>query len=233
MIFKTEDAAQFAAVLPAGGLGKRMGTALPKQLLELQGRPLWRYSLECFLAHPRIGCVVLVVPADWRSHFEAALGDLPVIVTTGGVERWQSVQNGIAALPSSVRYALVHDVARPFLSPAIIAAVLDQVERSACIVARPVHDTVKYVENGVITSTIDRSKVWLAQTPQAFSVAIMRELYSRIAEQELPFVPTDEASLLEYFQVPVAVVPGDTWNDKVTTPEDFERFRVALQAQGR
>lgn len=229
MSLKTTDAVKFAAVLPAGGLGKRMGAALPKQLLELVGKPIWKYSLETFLAHPRIGHVVLVVPAEWRSHFEAALGDLPVIVTEGGAERWQSVRNGIAVLPPTVEYALVHDVARPFLSSAIIDSVLDEVVRNACIVAKPVYDTVKIVNGCFISATVDRSTVWLAQTPQAFAVACMRELYARVDLGGLDFVPTDEASLLEHFGEAVAVVPGDAWNDKVTTPEDFERFQNALQ----
>ena len=233
MTLKTTDAMKFAAVLPEGGLGKRMGAALPKQLLELAGKPIWKYSLETFLAHPCIGSVVLVVPAEWRSHFVEALGDLPVIVTEGGAERWQSVRNGISVLPPTVQYALVHDVARPFLSSAIIDAVIARVAQGACIVAKPVYDTVKIVDNGVVAATVDRSTVWLAQTPQAFSVERMQELYARVDACALDFVPTDEASLLEHFGDSVAVVPGDAWNDKVTTPEDFERFQNALQKNER
>lgn len=228
MLDKKMDASLFAAVLPAGGLGKRMGASLPKQLLELSGKPIWKYSVETFLSHPRIGCVVLVVPSEWHSHFIDALGDLPVMVTDGGAERWQSVRNGLGLLPAGVEFALVHDVARPMLSPSIIDSVLAQVTQTACIVAKPVYDTVKIVNNGVVNATVDRSTVWLAQTPQAFAVKRMQELYAHVDAEGLGFIPTDEASLLEHFGDTVAVVPGDSWNDKVTTPEDFARFQDAL-----
>ncbi len=231
MISKELDAPKIAAVLPAGGLGTRMGGPVPKQLMELHGRPLWRYSIDTFLQQPRVGHVVLVVPKDWLGHFERELQGSGVRVVEGGAERWLSVRHGIQALPEGVEYALVHDVARPFLSSAIIDAVVQQVVSSACIVAKPVHDTVKLVDNGRVSGTVDRSKVWLAQTPQAFRVQQMQGLYALADSQGLPFVPTDEASFLEHFGVPVAVVSGDSWNDKVTTSEDFERFHLALLAQ--
>jgi len=228
MTLKHDDAHRFAVVLPAGGLGKRMGAGKPKQLLELAGKPVWKYSLETFLDHPRIGTVVLVVPAEWMSHFAAETQGLPILLVEGGAERWQSVQNGVAVLPDEAEFVLVHDVARPLLSVSIVEAVLAEVCRSACIVAKPVHDTVKIVNDGFVTATIDRSTVWLAQTPQACAVSVLRDLYRRAAEEGLDFIPTDEASLLERFGIPVAVVSGDSLNDKLTTPEDMERFVLAL-----
>lgn len=218
----------FAAVLPAGGLGLRMGGQTPKQMLELGGRPLWRHSLETFLDHPGISEVVLVVPTDWFSHFEQALEGSEVKLIEGGSERWQSVRNGVRALSSHIRWVLVHDVARPFLSSAIIDRVLAQVQHQACLVAKPVSDTVKMVSGNQVTSTIDRNAVWLAQTPQACEVAVLQECYQRIDQETLPFVPTDEASILEHFHIPVSIVPGSTWNDKITTPEDLSRFRILL-----
>ena len=228
---KSPDSKRFAVVLPAGGLGKRMGADKPKQLLPLGGKPLWKHTVDLFLAHPRIGTVVLVVPAEWRSHFEQALEsdslNGSVVLVNGGAERWQSVRHGVEALPSEAEYVLVHDVARPFLSTAIVDAVLAQVCQSACIVAKPVHDTVKIAHAGKVAATVDRSTVWLAQTPQAASVAVLRELYRRTDREQLGFIPTDESSLLEHFGVEVAIVAGDGLNDKVTTPEDFERFRLS------
>ena len=219
----------FAAVLPAGGLGLRMGGTVPKQMLELGGRPIWRHSLDTFLEHPGISEVVLVVPADWRSHFEQDLDGLDVIVVEGGKERWQSVQNGIRALSPHVRWVLVHDVARPFLSGTIIDAILERVHYEPCIVAKPVSDTVKIITNGHIAQTIDRNSVWLAQTPQACEVSVLNDCYLRMKSEKLPFFPTDEASILEHFGIQVGIVNGDAWNDKVTTPEDLERFRMMLR----
>jgi len=218
----------FAVVLPAGGLGKRMGGNVPKQMMELGGRPIWRHSLETFLEHPGIRQVVLVVPADWYNHFEQELQGEDVTLVVGGEERWQSVRNGVEALDADIQWVLVHDVARPFISNQIVDAVLARVRDGACIVAKPVSDTVKVVHNGVIESTIDRALVWLAQTPQACDVAVLKDCYARMANEILPFVPTDEASVLERFQIPVGVVPGNSWNDKVTTPEDMERFQLYL-----
>jgi len=223
-----EIIAGFGVVLPAGGLGKRMGGSVPKQMLELAGRPIWRHSLETFLEHPAIQEVILVVPAEWRSYFEQELEGERVRLVEGGDERWQSVRNGVNALSSDIRWVLVHDVARPFLSSKIIDGVLERVCHGACIVAKPVVDTVKTVHNGVIESTIDRSTVYLAQTPQACEVATLKDCYHRMGDDILPFVPTDEASLLERFSIPVGIVPGDSWNDKITSPDDMERFRIMI-----
>lgn len=224
----SQNIAGFAAVLPAGGLGKRMGGNLPKQMLELGGRPIWRHSVETFLAHPGINQVVLVVPTDWRSYFEDELAGEDVTLVEGGQERWESVRNGVYVLDADIRWVLVHDVARPFLSEDIIDAVLERTHWGANIVAKPVVDTVKIVNNGLIEKTVDRSQVWLAQTPQSCEVSVLKSCYERMKNEVLPFAPTDEASILEHYGVPVSIVPGSTRNDKITAPEDMERFRQML-----
>ena len=86
------------------------------------------------------------------------------------------------------------------------------------------NDTVKVVQDGVIQNTLDRTTVWLAQTPQSCSVELLKSLYKKIEQNPLDFVPTDESSILEYFNIPVYVIRGDALNDKITTPEDWERF---------
>ena len=229
---------RFAAVLPAGGLGKRMGGNVPKQLMLLGGKPVYRYCLETFLKMDEIAEVVMAVPADWKDHFEkelfverdrlGELGDLiarKMKIVVGGAERWQSVENGVNALTSSAEYALVHDVARPFISEEIIHDVCNTlVEKGSCLVAKPAVDTIKIAKNGKVEKTIDRNTVWLAQTPQAASIALLKKLYGRIAAEPLDFTPTDEASILEYFGENVYIVKGNAANDKLTTPEDFEIF---------
>ena len=228
---------KFAAVLPAGGLGKRMGGNIPKQLMVLGGKPVYRYCLETFLKMDEIAEVVMAVPADWKDHFEKEIfGDsgneelrelirTKMKIVVGGAERWQSVENGVNALTSSAEYALVHDVARPFISEEIIRDVCKTlVEKGSCLVAKPAVDTIKIAKDGKVENTIDRNTVWLAQTPQAAPVALLKKLYGRIAAEPLNFTPTDEASILEYFGEPVYIVKGNTLNDKLTTPEDFEIF---------
>ena len=230
---------KFAAVLPAGGLGKRMGGTIPKQLMKLGDRPVYQYSLETFLNMDEIAEVVIAVPADWKDYFEKDifarvgpsfgsgysnnLNKLKIVV--GGAERWQSVENGINALTSNAEYVLVHDVARPFISDKIIRDIFETlINKGSCLVAKPAIDTIKIASVGRVESTIDRRKVWLAQTPQAARIDLLKQLYSRIAKEPLDFTPTDEASILEFFGEPVYIVKGDNANDKLTTPEDFEVF---------
>jgi 2-C-methyl-D-erythritol 4-phosphate cytidylyltransferase len=216
---------RFAAVLPAGGLGKRMGGNIPKQLMVLGGKPVYRYSLETFLEMDEIAEVVMAVPADWKDHFEKEFSHPKLKIVVGGAERWQSVENGVNALSSDAEYVLVHDVARPFVSKEIIRDVCKTlVEKGSCLVAKPAVDTIKIAGDGQVKQTIDRNTVWMAQTPQAAPVALLKKLYGRIAAEPLNFTPTDEASILEYFGEPVYIVKGNTANDKLTTPEDFELF---------
>ena len=141
---------RFAAVLPAGGLGKRMGGNIPKQLMLLGGKPVYRYSLETFLEMEEIAEVVMAVPADWKDHFEKEIFSHPKLkIVVGGAERWQSVENGVNALTSSAEYVLVHDVARPFISEEIIRNVCNTlVEKGSCLVAKPAVDTIKIAKTG-------------------------------------------------------------------------------------
>ena len=232
---------RFAAVLPAGGIGKRMGGAIPKQLMLLKGKPVYFYCLETFLNMDEISQVVLAVPADWKSHFEKdilensgwpaeMLNKLTIVV--GGSERWQSVRNGVNALDRQAEYVLVHDVARPFVSKEIVQDVCRTlVEKGSCLVAKPAVDTIKIAEDGKVEKTIDRKKVWMAQTPQAASIALLKKLYDRIDKEPLNFTPTDEASILEFFGEQVYIVQGNAMNDKLTTPEDFEIFSARLAAK--
>ena len=186
---------RFAAVLPAGGLGKRMGGNIPKQLMLLGGKPVYRYCLETFLRMDEIAEVVMAVPADWKDHFEKDFSHPKLKIVVGGAERWQSVENGVNALTSSAEYALVHDVARPFISEEIIRNVCNTlVEKGSCLVAKPAVDTIKIARDGKVESTIDRNTVWLAQTPQAASIALLKKLYARIAAEPLDFTPTARTS---------------------------------------
>lgn len=224
----------FAAILPAGGLGRRMGSKIPKQLLPLNGKPVYRYALETFAQMDKISEVVLAVPADWKSHFEKELQGFrfshKLKIVIGGKERWESVRNGIEALSEKIDFALVHDVARPLISQSLILQVLETLEtKGSCLVARPAVDTVKIAKSGKVERTIPRELVYLAQTPQAARVEIFKKLYKRIDDNPLDFLPTDEASILEHFEEPVYVVPGNSQNDKLTTRADLERFEFFLE----
>jgi 2-C-methyl-D-erythritol 4-phosphate cytidylyltransferase len=214
---------RIGAVIAAGGLGKRIGGEVPKQLVELHGKAMWRHSVEAFLNNKEIKAVVLTVPANWQNYFIEESKDLPLIVVIGGKERWQSVKNGVEALPQDISHAMVHDAARPFVSEDIINTVAEALAKDCCMVAKPVFDTVKIAENSFVKNTIDRKNVWLAQTPQAAPVAILKELYKKI-EHLSDFCPTDEASILEKFGIPIKIVEGNAMNDKITTKEELDKF---------
>ena len=228
---------KFAVVLPAGGVGARFGANKPKQLLELNGRPIWTYSVDLFVCHPQISQVIFVCPVEFKEHFESemnvyfgALSD-KIKVVVGGKERWLSVQNGVNAISPHIEGVLVHDVARPGLSVSIIDECIKMLRNDqGCLVAKPVADTVKVVQNGVVQQTLDRSTIWLAQTPQCFSKNQLLKVYQKM-QSEIGFNPTDEAGMMEHFGVSVHIVEGNTMNDKITQPEDLVRLELVLSTR--
>ncbi|WP_456387129.1 2-C-methyl-D-erythritol 4-phosphate cytidylyltransferase [Desulfolithobacter sp.] len=226
---KRETSARAGAIIPAAGFGTRMGADRPKQFLDLAGTPVLIHTIRIFLDHPAISAVVVALPP---SHYQQSLdlltrylsSPLPakLILTRGGTSRQESVSHGLAALPPQIDTVLVHDGARPLVSDRIIARCLAGVVRhGAVITAIPAKDTLKKVdpENGRIKSTIDRSRVWLAQTPQAMRRELLEQAFGLAAKDG--FTGTDEASLLEHGNIPVYVVPGDEQNIKLTRPGDL------------
>lgn len=228
-------------VLPCAGFGSRVGAARPKQFLELGSRPVFHWSLSAFLDHPRVAAVVLVVsPGELeaqeqalaRSGFNTALNLGHLRLVGGGAERWESVRNGVVALPAHCRLVAIHDVARPFVGRSDIDEVLAAAESDgAATLALPCPDTVKWateasssVRAPLVESTLDRRRVWLTQTPQAFRREILASCYDRIPlRQDLS--PTDEAGLAESFGYPVRLVPGAQRLHKITTADDLDWAR--------
>ncbi|MGL1903096.1 MAG: 2-C-methyl-D-erythritol 4-phosphate cytidylyltransferase [Fibrobacterales bacterium] len=222
---------KIGVVLPAGGVGKRFGADKPKQLLTIHGVEIYRHCISTFLSHSSITQIAFVCPKDYVVQFtDEFKKDDSITVVAGGEHRWQSVQYGVMALSQDIEYVLAHDVARPFIQKETIDAVVEKVISSgSCIVVKPVTDTVKVVHNNHISDTIDRSTVYLAQTPQAFRVVELKEAYEEVASLA-NFAPTDEASIMEYLGKPVSVVLGNEWNNKITTPQDLIRFEQMLEA---
>ncbi len=222
------------AILPAGGLGKRLGADIPKQFLPLAGKPLILYSLEAFVQHPQIKNIIIPVVANWRQNLEDLLADLllqkEIILVPGGRTRQDSVYHGLKALPQGSSIVLVHDVARPLVTPQIIERVIQAVEKyGAAIAATPVRDTVKMVEGEIIKETIPREKLFLAQTPQGARVELMLRAFEAAYRDD--FIGTDEASLLERIGIPVHIVPAPMTNFKITTPEDLRLAEALLRLE--
>lgn len=216
-----------AAVIPAGGSGRRMG-GVRKQYLELAGEPILLHAIRPFLAHPDVHWVVVALPAEDMASPPLFLPD-GVTVVAGGAERSDSVRYALDAVPDAAEIILVHDAARPLLDRAVLDRVLDATSEGAgAIAAIPVTDTVKRVGgDGAIETTVERAGLWRAQTPQAFPAEMLRSAYARAAAEGL--AATDDATLVERCGGRVVVVEGSERNLKVTTPADLRIAEMLLQ----
>ena len=209
------------AIIAAGGVGRRLGASVPKQLLEIGGEPILRRSVAAFLTHPRVTDVIVALPASMADSPPDWLR--PARVVRGGESRQASVASAFEAVDASSEIVLVHDAARPFVSPDIISRAIDgAVRHGAAIAAVHVSDTVKRVSAHaatVIAETLPRDQMYLAQTPQAFRRAVLQEA---IALGRSGADGTDEASLAERAGHAVHIVEGDASNMKITTAADLE-----------
>ena len=216
------------ALVPAGGIGARLGSRTPKQFLAIGGAPILVATVTHFVRHPAVGAVVVAAPA---AHLDRARRALDrhrrlgaVTIVPGGQTRQESVWLALQAAPAEARLVLVHDAVRPFITRGLIDAVLDAARRSgAAICALPVTETVKRVHDGEVEATIDRTGLWTVQTPQAFRAALLREAHDKARRDGT--VGTDDAALVERLGHPVKVVRGLETNLKITTPEDLRRAR--------
>jgi 2-C-methyl-D-erythritol 4-phosphate cytidylyltransferase len=217
-----------AVVIPAGGLGTRLGHRTPKQFLAVGGAPILVASLRPFLRHPRIELVVLAAPPAHLGRTRRLVDRLgtrtAVTVVPGGPTRQDSVAQALAAVPPAVRTVVVHDAVRPFVSRAVVDAVLEAAEATgAAICALPIAETVKRVSGDLVEATVDRTGLWAVQTPQAFRAHLLREAHDKARRDGV--IGTDDAMLVERLGHPVRVVRGSERNVKITTAEDLRRAR--------
>ena len=228
---------QVFAILPAAGLGTRMAGPQPKQFLSLDGLPILIHSLRAFAAVERVTAIYVAVRATEMERVEAQVSEYEfadrVKVVEGGDNRQESVSHALAALPAEDDdVVLVHDAVRPLIDAATIDRTIDAViEYGAAIVGLPAVDTIKQVERtahgALITSTIPREYVVLAQTPQGFRYGLLRKAFAEAMSDG--FVGTDEASVVERAGLPVAVVHGSQVNLKITQPGDLELAEFYLR----
>lgn len=216
-----------AAIIAAAGIGKRMGGSVPKQYLELAGRPVICHTLDRFLDAQIFNEFIIVVEpgreVSFRKDIVEAFG-YPEgwQVVAGGEVRQESVYNGLKYLSGDCNVVLVHDGVRPFVRKSEIRKVAEVAfERGACIMAFRIKETVKRVDSeGIILNTVDRSNLWRADTPQGFRVDILAKAFEMARRDS--FVGTDEAMLVERCGGKVAVFEGDGSNIKITTPADLK-----------
>ncbi len=209
------------AIIVAAGNGERFRSEVPKQFLEINGKPVVVHAIERISAAPSIDAVVLVLAAERVAEFDGRRADFPklVAVVEGGSTRAGSVLNGLNAVPRGCEVVAVHDGARPLVSVDDIEAVVGKAGETgaACLVAA-VTDTIKSVRGGEIAATLDRDKLRRALTPQAFKIEILKRAFEL---SEVNDSVTDESYLVEKLGHPVAIVEGSARNIKITRPEDL------------
>jgi 2-C-methyl-D-erythritol 4-phosphate cytidylyltransferase len=217
-----------SVLVVAAGAGKRFGG--PKQFAYLRGQPVLEWTLERFQAHEAIDDIVLVLPDEQdMKHYRLRY---PKIVDTvrGGDRRQDSVWQGFRLLKGSeTGIVLVHDGARPLVSPELIGRVIAAARvLGAAVPVLPVEETVKEVRDGSVVRTLDRSSLVRAQTPQGFLYPLLKRALE--AARKDRFQGTDEASLAERAGIPVAAVDGEPRNIKITTPVDIKIAEALLDA---
>jgi len=227
---------QADVIVVAAGKGERMGTMLPKPFLSLLGIPLLIHTLRAITASSLVHKIILVIAKERESLSRELLQShgsfsVPISLVYGGNERQDSVRFGLAALDPDSEIVAIHDAARPFLTPDILdASIHAAAEYGGAVVAVPARDTIKRVtESGIVTETVPRQQLWLAQTPQTFQVALIREAHARAAAENI--IMTDDAALLEWSGKPVKVIVGSQRNFKITTPEDLVLAEMILAAE--
>lgn len=212
------------AIVPAAGVGKRMGQGVPKQYLEIFGRSVLEHSLSCLSqTHLFSGIVLAAKPGDGRANAIASLFK-NIIPAAGGFERVHSVRNALSELKDRAQpddWVFVHDAVRPCLRAQDIVRLHEAISSHPVggILATPLRETLKNAQDGQITETLCRSNLWQAQTPQAFRYGLLVEAINKALVDNA--VVTDEASALELMGHSPLIVEGSSDNVKITFPEDL------------
>jgi 2-C-methyl-D-erythritol 4-phosphate cytidylyltransferase len=210
-------------ILVAGGRGRRFGGELAKQFQPLAGVPLLVWSARRMGAIAGLTRLIVVAAPEEYPRCRTLLEPLalPLHLAAAGAERQQSVASGLAAVDARAELVVVHDAVRPLVEPSAIAACIAAARTSgAAFLATPVADTVKRVnDDGVVTATVPRAGLWLAQTPQVFHADLLRRAHAEAAR--LGIVATDDAALVERLGAPVRIVAASHLNRKITTPDDL------------
>ena len=233
---KVDDNPKTAAIILAGGSGERFGKEGGKQLVEIVGKPILTWSAEAFDAVGDIGLMVIVCPKERHEEYLRHAIDpfpfvTPIVLAPSGVIRQESAFSGLEYVSEDFDYVVVHDGARPLVSPELILHTINMlkgnIDCDGAVVAHPAVDTLKIVENGIVAGTPDRRVFWNAQTPQVFRAGIYRRAHASALSDG--FVGTDDSSLIERLGGRVLVVEGKRDNIKLTVPEDYALLTAAVR----
>ncbi|MBI9016379.1 MAG: 2-C-methyl-D-erythritol 4-phosphate cytidylyltransferase [Phycisphaerae bacterium] len=224
-----------AVLIAAAGSGTRFGGKTPKQFADIDGRAVFLRTIEKFADREDVAQIILAIPADQQEIFEirhsAKLVFFGVKTVFGGTERHGTIENMLKEVNPDIDLIAIHDAARPCITKEQIDAVfVAAIETGAAILASPLVGTIKKVDNEHnIVGTVDRSKLWQAQTPQVFKAEIIRKAYENIANITEPI--TDDAQLAESLNIAVKVVPSDETNIKITNQVDLAIAAAILKSQ--
>ncbi len=225
----TEVVRDVGVVIVAAGSGTRTGSEQLKQFRWVAGKPMLLHSVQRFMERPDVALVVAVLPRNYAGDpppwlFQCDLDRL--LVSVGGRERGDSVLSGLQDLPLEVKTVLIHDAARPLADSATIERVVAEARRGrGAVAALPVADTLKEIDDeGRVVRTVDRARLWRAQTPQGFPRDMIERAYADAKRQNVS--ATDDAALCERLGLEVVVVQGSELAMKVTVEEDFARLEA-------
>ena len=221
---------RYWAVIPAAGVGRRMGSDIPKQYLPLAGKTVLEQTLSVFIKHPKINGIVLAITEGdpyWQT-LSQQFQDIstPIMLASGGQERCHSVLNALIRLATQADaddWVLVHDAARPCLSAEDIDYLINTLSKTSNggLLGLPMADTVKRCDaQGHVLATVDRSELWRALTPQMFPLALLTKALTHALENKL--LVTDEASAMELQGLQVTMLEGQASNIKITHPSDLQ-----------
>ena len=224
------------AIIVAGGSGSRMGNSLPKQYQLLLGKPILMHTLAKFVQENDPVQIVLVLHAGMRDYWmelcKTHQFTIPHQLVNGGESRFQSVRNGLQQIladrPAGEALVAIHDAARPLLSASLITQSYSVAKTfGAAVVALPSSNSVR-LGTQTTSKAVDRSQVWLVQTPQTFRLSLLEEAFK---QAESPLF-TDDASVVEQLGIKVHLIPGEQQNIKITFPEDLAIAALIMKAQG-
>lgn len=230
------------AIVLSAGQGKRMGTSVQKQYIELQGKPIIYYTLSVFQKSEIIDDIILVVGKDQLKYVQEEIVrkyhfTKVKTVVEGGHERYASVWQGLKAREYDKYYeniqdgyVFIHDGARPFVDEEMLERAYDTVRKyKACVAGVPSKDTIKLInEEQFAVTTPEREYVWAVQTPQVFKKTLIFEAYARLMEEECVHVTDDAMVVEQMMRLPVKLFEGSYENIKITTPEDLDIARIFL-----
>lgn len=219
--YETNSTKTLGVILLAGGNGTRMQSPIPKQYMDLQGKPVAQHSLDLFALTPNVIEIVIVAAPEYRQFFNTSACKMPITFALPGERRQDSVYNGLQAFSKNPSFICVHDTARPFITDTLVKRVIDAaLQHGAATAAMPVKFTVKEATpEGQVVRTLERSTLWEIQTPQIIKTELLHEGFDYANQNYLSV--TDDTSLVELLGAKVQLVEGSDRNMKLTTSEDF------------